>query len=54
MTPTQVVAEPSYAELRARLLLAQSLMQHRFDGESKNVQDVLAVLRGDLTLGGGE
>lgn len=46
--------EPTYAELRARLLLAQALISHRLDTGSEDVQVVLAALRGDLTLAGGE
>jgi hypothetical protein len=42
--------EPTCAELRARLLLAQSLINHRLDTTKPEVQAVLAALRGDLSL----
>jgi hypothetical protein len=50
----QTAAEPTYAELRARNLLAQSLISHRLDTTSEDVSAVLAALRGDLTLAGDE
>lgn len=46
--------EPTLEEWRARCLLAQSLVSHRLDTSDTDVQSVLAVLRGDLTLAGGE
>lgn len=52
--PPAPVDTPTYAELRARNLLAQSLLSHRLDTTSEDVAAVLAALRGDLTLGGGE
>lgn len=42
--------EPTYVELRARNLLAQSLISHRLNTQDPDVAAVLAVLRGDLTL----
>lgn len=42
--------EPTYADLRARCLLAQSLISHRLNTDDPDVAAVLAVLRGDLTL----
>lgn len=50
--PVETTAEPTYAELRARNLLAQSLISHRLDTTSPDVTAVLAALRGDLSLGG--
>lgn len=47
-------SEPTYAELRARILLAQSLISHRLDTENPDIAAVLAVLRGDLSLAGVE
>jgi hypothetical protein len=46
--------EPTLEEWRARCLLAQSLVSHRLDTSDTDVKAVLAVLRGDLTLAGGE
>lgn len=43
---------PSYSDLRARNLLAQSLISHRLDTSNPDVAAVLAVLRGDLSLAG--
>lgn len=43
---------PTYSDLRARNLLAQSLISHRLDTDNKDVAAVLAVLRGDLSLAG--
>lgn len=45
--------EPSLAEWRSRCLLAQSIISHRF-AVTPDVVDVLAVLRGDLSLDGAE
>lgn len=48
LTPT----DPTYSDLRARNILAQSLISHRLDTENPDVAAVLAVLRGDLSLAG--
>lgn len=45
--------EPTLEEWRARCLLAQSIISHRYT-DSPDRSDVLAVLRGDLSLDGAE
>lgn len=50
--PREKTDAPSYSDLRARNLLAQSLISHRLDTSNEDVAAVLAVLRGDLSLAG--